>query len=197
MRAPPKRSWKAPITLLPSTSLVGTDPTPPAALPLLLAADDWPVQVGASLYAAPGYAVEANTAGLTTRRLAVMVPPACRYGCLWVTRAGSEDPQNPVKQTAHLHASPTGGGYAGAAISKQDSPALGAEVYLQTHATLPMTHVVITRTGQGINDAPTAQIDRALKVTEQLAPGIEIYEIQNMTGVCVQLWSRTADLEAL
>lgn len=197
MRSTPKRSWKAPTTILPSTSLVGDDPTPPASIALLLAADGWPVQVGAGLYASPGHAVEANTAGLTTRRLSVMVPPACRYSCLWVTRCGSEDPQNPVKQAAHLHGSAAGGGFAGVSLSKAESGATGAEVYCQTHATLPLTDVAITRTGQQVNDAPTAQIDRALAVTEQLPPAVEVYEVQQVAGVCVQFWSRTDDLETL
>jgi len=197
MRAPPKRSWKAPATLTPGTSLVGTDPTPPAALALLLTADDWPVQVGATLWACPGHAVEANTTGLTSRRVSVLVPPACRYTALWMTRCGSDDLQNQTKQLPHQHASLNGGGYTGAAVSSQASGASGTEIYCQTHATLPQTSVAITRTGQQVNDAPTGQIDRALRVVEQLAPRIEVYELTRVAGWCVQFWQRSADLEAL
>ena len=199
MRAPPTRSWKATTTISPADSLVGDDPTPPAALPLLLAADGWPVQVGASLYASPAWATEGNNAaaGLNVRRVAVVVPPATRYTRAWVTRCGNGDAQKPIKQAQHSQASSTGGGYTGSPVSKAESPVTGVEVYLQTSATLAMTGCAITGTGTTINDAPTAPIDRALKVPEALAAAVEVYELQNMAGASLQFFDRTADLEGL
>ena len=180
-------------------SLVGDDPTPPAALPLLMAADGWPVQVAAGLYAGAGCATEGNNAGagLSVCRVAAVVPLACRYSRAWVTRCGSGDALNPVQQLEHLHASPTGGGYAGNAISKAASPVIGAEVYLQTDPALAMTGLELAPTGTTINDAPTAQLDRALKVTPALATAVEVYEFSNVAGVAMQFFDRASDLEAL
>lgn len=199
MRAPPTRSWKATTTISPADSLVGDDPTPPAALPLLLAADGWPVQVGAGLHAGPAWATECNNAGagLDVRRVAAVVPLGCRYGRAWITRSGNGDNQTPAKQAQHSHASATGGGYTGNPVSKADSPVVGAEVYLQTDPALAMTSCAIVGTGTTINDAPTAPIDRALKVTPALAAAVEVYEFKNMAGASLQFWDRTGDLEAL
>lgn len=198
MRGPPKRSWKSTAVLEASTSLVGEDPTPPAALPLLLAADGWTVQVGAGLWASPAWATECNTTGVVdTRRVAVLVPPACRYSRAWVTRSGNGDAQNPIKQAQHKHASSTGGGYTGNAVSVADSPVTGAEVYLQTDPALAMTSCAISGTGTAINNAPAAQVNRALAVPEGLAPSVEVYQLQNVAGACLQFWSRTDDLEGL
>lgn len=180
-------------------SLVGDDPTPPAALPLLLSADSWPVEVGAGLYAGAGWATEANNAatGLSVRRMAVVVPLACRYSRAWVTRCASVDPLNPVQQLDHLHASPAGGGYAGNAISRAASPVAGAEVYLQTDPALPLTAVELAPTGTTINDAPTAQLDRALAVTPALAAAVVVYEFSNVAGAALQFFDRSSDLETL
>ena len=199
MRAPPSRSWKGPAALSVNDSLVGDDPTPPAALPLLLAADGWPVQVGVGLYAGAGWATEANNAaaGLAVRRVAAVVPLACRYSRAWVTRGGCGDPLNPVQQLEHLHASPAGGGYAGNAISKAASQTSGVEVYLQTDPALPMTGLELAPTGTTINDTPTAQLDRALAVTPALATAVVGYEFSNVAGMALQFFDRTSDLETL
>ena len=198
-RTPPTRSWKGTTTVAPSDSLVGDDPTPPAALSLLLAADDWPVQVGAGLYCSPAWATECNTvaAGLSVRRVAVVVPLACLYGRMWVTRCGNNDALTTPQQAQHSHASTTGGGMAGNPVSVADSPVSGVEVYLQTHATLAMTANSITGTGTTINDAPTAPIDRALLVPEGLSAAVEVYELQNVAGASLQFFAQTSDLESL
>ena len=199
MRAPPIRSWKGPAALSVSDSLVGDDPTPPAALPLLLGADGWPVHVGAGLYAGAGWATECNNvaAGMNLRRVAVVVPLACRYSRAWVTRCGNADPLQPAQQLDHKHASPGGGGYAGNAISVANSPVEGAELYLQTDPLLAMTDLAVVPTGTTINDAPTAHLDRALALTPALAAAVAVYEVQNMVGLAFQFFDRTADLETL
>ena len=196
MRPPPTRSWKSSPAISVNDSLVGNDPTPPAAVSLLLAADALPVQVGAMLYASPGLACEANVSGLSVRRIGVVVPVACKYSRLWVTRCGSVAPLQPIVQADHKHASATGGGYTGNSVSVASSSSSGSEVYLQT-STTPMTGVEITPTGTTINDAPTAQIDRALLTPLRLFPSVEVYEVQQVCGIAVQFWSRAADLELL
>ena len=199
MRAPPIRSWKGPAALSLTDSLVGDDPTPPAALPLLLSADSWPVQVGAGLYAGAGWATEANNpgAGLGVRRVAAVVPLACRYSRAWVTRCGSADPLNPAQQLEHQHASATGGGYTGAAVSKANSPVAGVDLYLQTDPVLAMTELEVVATGTTIDDAPAAQLDRALAVTPALAAAVEVYEFTSVAGMALQFFDRTSDLETL
>ncbi|MBM5812803.1 MAG: hypothetical protein FJ191_12720 [Gammaproteobacteria bacterium] len=164
---------------------------------MLQAADSAPVAAAFGLYAVCGHACEANYAGLSPRRLHVVVPPACRYSRAWVTRSGSEDPIVPASQAAHEHASATGGGYAGAAVSRQSSPVAGFEVYLQTAPVYPMTASAVVPTGSTINDAPAAAMDRALRVPEGLGASVELYEVRQVCGVGVQFFERTADLESL
>lgn len=198
MRATPTRSWRAVPAPSPADGIVGdSDPTPPAAVTLLQAADGAPVAVGFGLHAVCAHGVEANTAGIETRRVSVIVPPACRRSRLWVTRSGSVDPLAPAPQADHEHASGTGGGYAGAAVSVASSLVAGAEVYLQTDAALPMTSLQVAGTGTQVNDAPGAPIDRALAVPEVLGPSLELYQVKNVAGFSVQFFERTADLESL
>lgn len=197
MRAPPIRSWKAVPAVAPGDSIVGDDPTPPAALSLLLAADNWPIAVGIGLYASPAWPMEANTASLTQRRVAAVIPPACKYSQAWITRSSNDDGQNPVQQVGHTHASATGGGYTGNPVSAADSPVAGAEVYLQTDPVLAMTGVAIVATGTTINDAPTGPIDRALATPELLHASVEVYEFNQVAGASLKFWSRTSDLEGL
>ena len=196
-RKPPTRSWKSVPAPSVSDTICGDDPTPPAAVSLLIAADATPVQVGAMLYASPGLCFDGNLTGYLQRRFGVVVPVACKRSRLYVTRCGSDPIPQITKQAAHLHGSTTGGGYAGNALSVSQSPATGDEVYLQTHATKPLTSCAIGVTGSQVNDAPTAQLDRALLTPEGLAPAVEVYQVDRAAGVSVQFWSRTDDLETL
>jgi hypothetical protein len=185
-------------TISPADGVVGaSDPTPSAAVSLLLAADAAPVLAAFGLYASCAHAVEVNVGGLTPRRCHVVVPPACRRSRVWVTRSGSIDPLVPVQAGPHSHASATGGGYTAPWTSVQDCPVQGAEVYLQTHATLPMDGCAVVATGATVNDAPAAPVDRALAVPEGLSVALELYEFRTVCGWSVQFFERTADLEAL
>lgn len=195
MRAPVTRSWRA--EPAPDPALGILDPTPPAAVSLLQAADGAPVQVLAGLYASCGHACEANLAGLTPRRASVQVPLGVVHSRAWVTRSGSLDALAQLVQAAHEHASATGGGYAGASVSRQDSPVLGAEVYLQTDPALGMSAVATVPTGAQIKDAPVDEIDRALLCTAALAPAVEVYELRQVCGWSLQFFDRTGDLESL
>lgn len=196
MRAPPVRSWKSTPVPGPTTSVVGLDPTPPASLSLLLAAEAAAVQVVAGLYASPSLVFDGNIQN-TVRRIGVVVPVACRYSRAWVTRCGSVDELAPIGQLAHKHASSTGGGYAGAPVSTRASLVDGTEVFYATHATKPVTHCEVAATGTGIDDAPAAAVDRALATPEGLAPAVEVYQVEQVAGFSVQFWNRTADLETL
>ena len=141
--------------------------------------------------------MECNTTTVSTRRVAAVIPPACRYGAAWITRAANNNGQNSVQQLPHTHASVTGGGYTGVAVSAADSPLSGTDIYLQTDATQAMTECTIAPTGTTIDDLPIAQMDRALAVPEGLAARVEVYEFKQMAGASLQFWNRTGDLEAL
>lgn len=198
MRAAITRSWRAEPAPDPALGIVGeSDPTPPAAVSLLQAADAAPVQVMAGLYASCGHACQANVAGLAVRRAAVPVPVGVVHSRAWVTRSASLDPLAPVVQVDHEHASAAGGGYAGAAVSRATSPLAGADVYLATDPALGLTHVQVVATGAQVNDAPVVQLDRALAATPALAPAVEVYEFRQVCGWSVQWFDRTGDLESL
>lgn len=196
MRAPPSRSWKSTATVGPTSSVVGLDPTPPASLALLLAAEAAAVQVVAGLYASPLLVFDGNVQN-KTRRIGVMVPVACRYSRAWATRCGNVDEMAPVAQADHTHASSTGGGYTGVSVSTRASLVDGAEVFFATHATLPVTACEVGPTGSGINDAPTVSVDRSLATPEGLAPAVEVYQVEQVAAFSVQFWNRTQNLETL
>tara|TARA_R110000868_G_scaffold94111_4_gene259956 strand:+ start:2516 stop:3088 length:573 start_codon:yes stop_codon:yes gene_type:complete len=188
-RSCPSRNWQNATATL---TLTGTDPTPVAAISLLLAADQAVIDVGVGLYASCARMVEANTTGLTRRRFGVVVPPGCVSARLHVLRCGGPD----LVAQANTTGGNTTGGFTGVDVITSPSAALGVERYLQTGASAP-TSTAYTVTSAVIDNAPAGSKDRAYELTAALAPAVVEFEVNFAAGVSVEFFNRSPDLELL
>jgi hypothetical protein len=191
-RQAPLANWKNGTT---TTTVCGTDPTPPASMALLWSAEQWPIAVGAMPYPTTAHLVEGNTAAvLTTRRFAVVVAPACMYGRLHVTRCGGS--LNFAAQANTTGGSTTSGGYAGASVITAPPGTSGDELYHNAGAT-PAIETVVLVTSAKPDDTPAASKNRAFQVPEDRVCTVEEFQVTLCAGVGLEITSRTADLETL
>lgn len=190
-RPAPLRHWKSQTT---TQTVCGEDPTPTASMALLWAADQVVLDVGAMPYAMTAHCVEANTTGLTERRFGVVIPPACKYARLHITRCGGNTSTS--WQSDSTAGSTTSGGFSGSAVVTAPAPIYGDELYFNT-GTTPAINVGFLVTSDYIEDAPGGTMNRALKVPEDLKPNVEDFNVTRCAGVGVQVFLRTANLEDL
>jgi hypothetical protein len=170
-------------------TVCGTNPTPPAAQMLLRGADS-PVLEGAfSPYVGCGHMFDGNLAGQDQTQFGVCLAPGSRYARAHVTRSGVVD-NSLAPQADSLVGGTTAGLPATIAAA---SPFYDVELYLGTGAILAASAVVVTGSAEVASPDPA----RALALVEIATAQVEMVEVNIAAGFCLEVITRTGDIETL
>jgi hypothetical protein len=171
----------------PAMPICGTDPTPPAKVVLLAAADLAVLRAGFGGYAQAGHMVDGAdaTGGRNIHRCHIVWAPGTKFAIMWATRCGTNT------GTAQSD-SKVGDDATFPANHVAQSPFLGDEDYLETGTTQVSVQHIHTGTAKSgsaatmcIENVPTA------------APVVGLHEIRYAHGFCIKMVEPVADMETL
>lgn len=167
------------------------DATPPAKLAFLLAADRWTLDTAVQPYAGCAHLFRGGETGLTTRHFRLSVAAGAnhaRYHCAvgFNTTAGT---------AANIAATTAQGGTAGNNPTKINVPTSFVRTF-NAHQIADWNQLSLL-SGDWIDDAPSANIDRQLELEQLAHPKVEPGSIAYVCGFSVVTSRQVEDLESL
>lgn len=180
---------------LPASWEVIKGPTPPAALSALAAAvrivENWAFRP----WPQPALCFEGNTTDLISRRLNASIGLGAKHARAWITRCFAPPGFGAVQSSTVIQSDSSGGFGGGADDITVPAETSGNEVYLE--ATASVGQPWITRSGDLVDDSPSATSNRQIELTEGLSPTIETIDVSYCAGFGLAVVDVTADRESL
>ncbi len=190
MRVPVPKNWQAEDLTAPITD----EATPPASSALLVSAVLWSEALAVTPYCGTGHQFDSLQAGAPeTRHLGIVTPPASVHCRAALSRGWQGNGFTSTAAPYHEGSTSDGGLTGNDVVRVPCNMSLGyvsVGVFSGQNADIEVS-------GDTLNDAPSAPINRLFEVQTLGAPYVEPWRISKVAGFSVVPSDRLADLETL